>query len=71
MTLQGGDSLLGAGVPPQLLDEHRGGDDAAQPDEEEGQERPAAWWSEWDVAALVPGRHGPQHLKRRPGKGGR
>lgn len=41
MALQRGDGPLRRIVPPELLDENRGGDDPAQPYQQERQERPA------------------------------
>lgn len=62
MALQGGDGPPGRLVPPELLDEHGGGDDPAQPDQQEREQRSATWRAEGDVVAPVLGRHRPQNL---------
>ncbi|BCK66093.1 hypothetical protein Srufu_000460 [Streptomyces libani subsp. rufus] len=54
-------------VPPEFLDEHLGGDDPAQPDEQQGEHGPAAGRTERQFPPLVPRRHGPQDAKERTG----
>ncbi|GAO10936.1 hypothetical protein TPA0598_07_06600 [Streptomyces lydicamycinicus] len=67
MALERAHRPAGRRVPPEFLDEYLGGDDPAQPDEQQGEHGPAAGRTERQLPSVVLRRHGPQDAKERSG----
>ncbi len=63
VALERGDGAAGRFVAPEFLDEEFGGHHAAQADEQQGEQGPAAWWAQWQLTPVVSRRHGPQNVQ--------
>ncbi|BCK73510.1 hypothetical protein Srufu_074630 [Streptomyces libani subsp. rufus] len=63
MALERGDGLTRGFLAPQLLDEQFRRHHPPQAYEEQGEQGPAAWRTEGEVAAVVARRHGAQNAQ--------